>query len=94
MRRKSPPTQKKSPPTELQNLREVSSPWLFEFACPFCGKTEVSMFVGDVEFSAIIGREELSEPLNVALAGLMCAKSHVFFVLESDMAAMKAASAA
>ena len=85
-------------PRKLQDaketLRAVSSPWMFDFACPFCGKTEVSMFMGKISFSAVVGEEELADPVNVALAGLMCARSHVFFVLDSDVAAMIAASAA
>jgi hypothetical protein len=89
---------KSSPPTKLQtaraNFRAVSSPDLFEFACPFCAKTEVSMFMGKVNFSATIGNEELCNPVKVTLAALICAKSHVFFVLESDLATALTSAAA
>jgi hypothetical protein len=75
-------------------FRSVSSPSLFEFACPFCGKTEVSMIMGQVVFSAIVSNEELCDPVKVTLAALTCAKSHVFFVLDRDLAAIVESSAA
>jgi hypothetical protein len=75
-------------------FRVVSSPSLWEFDCPFCGKTEVSMFIGKVSFSATMGGESLCEPVKPTLVALICADSHLFFVLESDMAAMCKAAAA
>jgi hypothetical protein len=35
-----------------------------------------------------MGEEDLCNPTPVALAALICAKSHVFSVLENDVAAM------
>jgi hypothetical protein len=67
---------------------------MFEFACPFCARIEVSMLMGKVNFSATMGDEPLCDPVNTKLAALICANSHLFFVLESDMAAIVATAAA
>jgi hypothetical protein len=65
-----------------------------DFACPFCNKTQVSLFMGTVVFSAKMGDKELCDPVKVTLAAPICAKSHLFFVPESDMAGTMAAAAA
>jgi hypothetical protein len=89
---------KPSQPTKLQtataSMRAVSSPVGCEFACPFCAKTDASLFMGKVNLSAIMGGDDLFDSENVALAALICSKSHVFFVLETDMIAMLTTSVA
>jgi len=57
-------------------------------------KTDASLFMGKVSLSAIMGGDDLFDSENVALAALICSKSHVFFVLETDMIAMLTTSAA
>jgi hypothetical protein len=75
-------------------LLPAASPARVEFACPFCGRTEVSLVIGKVIFSATIGN--LDAPVTVGLAALICVKSHLFFVKENDVAMIleSAASAA
>jgi hypothetical protein len=50
--------------------------------------------MGTVVFSAKMGDKELCDPVKVTLAAPICAKSHLFFVSESDMAGTMAAAAA
>jgi hypothetical protein len=50
--------------------------------------------MGTVVFSTKMGDKELCDPVKVTLAALICAKSHLFFVLKSDMAGTMAAAAA
>jgi hypothetical protein len=61
--------------------------------CPFCRSSEVSMFMGRVKFSAVVSEEELCDRTRIALVGFICVKAHMFFVLDSDLAEMTAASA-
>lgn len=57
-----------------------------EFGCPFCGKADLAIFMGKVDFSAKIGSDDLLDDANVSLAAIICGKSHLFFVLEADLA--------
>ena len=86
---------KSAPPSNLESaraiLRSVCSPPLRDLDCPFCGETEVSMLMGKANFFATWGDKELCDE-KVSLTALICAKSHLFFVLENDMAATLAAS--
>jgi hypothetical protein len=72
----------------LASFRAISNPSTSEFACPFCGDTEIAFLMGEVIFSATMGDEELYGPAKATLATLICAKSHMFFVLENDMTAV------
>jgi len=86
-------------PRKLQedgvHIRAVRGHMLPDINCPFCGGTaEVSMIMGKVVFSAIVGDEELCDAERVSLAGFICTKAHLFFVLETDMAATLAGQAA
>ena len=88
---------KSAPPSNLESaraiLRSVCSPPLRDLDCPFCGETEVSMLMGKANFFATWGDKELCDE-KVSLTALICAKSHLFFVLEHDMAATVATAAA
>jgi hypothetical protein len=64
----------------------VSATTVGEFVCPFCGKTDLAVFMGKVDFSASIDSDDLLGEANVSLAALICGKSHLFFVLEADVA--------
>jgi hypothetical protein len=88
--RKNASSRKSSTPSEPQaattSMREVTCPSIEEFICPFCATMGVSLLVGKVSFSATMGGEELCERETVPLTALICAKSHLFFVRDSDMA--------
>jgi hypothetical protein len=73
------------------SMRSVICPSLLEVTCPFCAKTDVSLFIGKVSFSATMGGDDLCNRETVTLAALICEKSHLFFVRESDMVSKLAA---
>jgi hypothetical protein len=76
------------------HIRAVSGHMLPDIDRPFCREADVSMFMGKIALSTIVGDEELCDQARVSLVGFMCARSHLFFVLESDLALAVASSAA
>lgn len=75
-------------------FRALKPTLVSEFACPFCGTTDLAVLMGKVDFSAKMSGDDLIGEANVSLAALICAKTHLFFVLESEVARMLTPAAA
>jgi hypothetical protein len=74
---------------KVAGIRAVTCSSLRDLTCPLCATTSVAVLVGKVDFSAKISGDDLCQRAPQPLVAVACSNSHVFFLLEKDMASTK-----
>jgi hypothetical protein len=76
--------------TALPGVAVMSSTTLPDLACPFCGNPNLAFLAGKIRFSATVGSDSLFDRASLAMVGVICQRSHIFFLRQSDCVLSKA----
>jgi hypothetical protein len=70
--------------TSVPGIVSVTCPSQPDVCCPFCANTGLALLMGKVIFSATISGDDLFDGSPQPLLAVVCSKSHVFFLRETD----------